>query len=135
VGRACPALAEQIAADEARDARDRYPAVHLREDVRHVFDLLGEHDMASEPELRAALNEALEDGRGIVVDLSKAEFIDSSVIKTLLDTRRDLAAQGRELATEVNAASIVMRVLEITQFRAAVATVGTRDAAVAIARA
>jgi anti-anti-sigma regulatory factor len=70
-----------------------------------------------------------------VVDLSKVEFIDSSVIKTLLDSQRDLAGQGRELATEVNTASIVMRVLEITEFRAAVATVGTRDAAVAIARA
>ena len=100
-----------------------------------VFELLGEHDMASEHELRAALNQALADGQGIVVDLSKAEFLDSSVIKTLLDTQRDLAAQGRELATEVNTASVVMRALEITEFRAMVATVGTRDAAVAIAGA
>jgi anti-anti-sigma factor len=100
-----------------------------------VFELLGEHDMASEPELRDALNEALADGQGIVVDLSKAEFIDSSVIHTLIDTQQSLAAEGRELATEVNTASIVMRALEITGFRAIVATVGARDAAVAIARA
>ena len=100
-----------------------------------LFELLGEHDMASEPALRAALNEALADGQGIVVDLSKAEFIDSSVIHTLIDTQQRLAAQGRELATEVNTASVVMLALEITSFRAIVATVGTRDAAVAIARA
>jgi len=87
------------------------------------------------PDLRAALNEALEDDRGIVVDLSKAEFIDSSVIQALYDTQRDLAVRGRELATEVNTASVVRRVLQITEFRAAVATVGTRDDAVAIARA
>jgi anti-anti-sigma factor len=100
-----------------------------------VFELLGEHDMASELELRAALNEALADGQGVVVDLSKVEFIDSSVIHTLIDTQQRLAARGRELATEVNTASIVMRALEVTEFRAMVATVGTRDAAVAIARA
>jgi anti-anti-sigma factor len=100
-----------------------------------VFELLGEHDMAGELELRAALNEAVGDGRGIVVDLSRVEVIDSSVIATLLDIQRSLAAQGRELATEVNTASVVMRALESTEFCAAVATVGTREAAVAIAGA
>ena len=44
-----------------------------------VVSLLGEHDMASADEVRAALQSGLEGSDGMVVDLSQTLFIDSSV--------------------------------------------------------
>jgi anti-sigma B factor antagonist len=81
-------------------------------DVR-VFDLVGDHDMASAPELEAALDEALAEERGIVLDLAAATFIDSSIMHVLARTQRALDDQGRELALCVGTASIVRRALEV----------------------
>jgi len=49
-----------------------------------VFTLRGEHDIDTAPELRAELERALAAGTPIVVDLSQAEFIDSTVLGALI---------------------------------------------------
>ena len=56
----------------------------------------GEHDIYTAPTLRERLEEALERGGGIVVDLTAATFVDSSVLGALLDARRRAleASQG-----------------------------------------
>jgi anti-anti-sigma factor len=74
-----------------------------------VFELAGEHDMASAPQLEMALKQSLGEGRGIVADLSEVRFIDSSVIHVLFDTDSALAGQGKQLVLQINTASIVMR--------------------------
>ena len=48
----------------------------------------GEHDIYTAPTLRERLDEALDRGGGIVVDLTAATFVDSSVLGALLDARR-----------------------------------------------
>src|SRR4030095_912146 len=48
----------------------------------------GEHDIYTAPTLRERLEEALERGGGVVVDLTAATFVDSSVLGALLDARR-----------------------------------------------
>src|SRR4051812_15032119 len=53
----------------------------------------GEHDIYTAPTLRERLEEALSRGGGIVVDLTAATFVDSSVLGALLDARRR-AIQG-----------------------------------------
>jgi anti-sigma B factor antagonist len=59
--------------------------IHLRrEDGVSVFALRGEHDLHTAPELRAELDRALSDGAPILVDLSEAEFIDSTVLGALI---------------------------------------------------
>ena len=60
-----------------------------------VFELAGDHDMVSAPQLAMALEQSLGEGRGIVADLSDVTFMDSSVIHVLFDTDSALAGQGK----------------------------------------
>ena len=48
----------------------------------------GEHDIYTAPTLRERLDEAIARGAGVVVDLTGATFVDSSVLGALLDARR-----------------------------------------------
>src|SRR4051812_49853850 len=55
----------------------------------------GEHDIYTAPTLRERLEEALARGGGIVVDLTGATFVDSSVLGALLDARRRAIEAGQ----------------------------------------
>src|SRR4051812_49498030 len=55
----------------------------------------GEHDIYTAPTLRERLEEALSHGGGIVVDLTAATFVDSSVLGALLDARRRARVRPR----------------------------------------
>ena len=55
-----------------------------RDDGAVVFTLRGEHDIDTAPELRAELDRAIADGTPVVVDLSQAVFIDSTVLGALI---------------------------------------------------
>src|SRR5205085_11410817 len=55
----------------------------------------GEHDIYTAPTLRERLEVALGRGGGIVVDLTGATFVDSSVLGALLDARRRALEAGR----------------------------------------
>ena len=70
--------------------------------------------MANAPQLEMALQQALGEGRGIVVDLSEVTFIDSPVMHVLFKTDSALAGYGKQLVLQINTASVVMRALEIT---------------------
>src|SRR4051794_13687913 len=54
----------------------------------------GEHGICTAPPLRERLEEALGRGGGIVVDLTAATFVDSSVLGALLDARRRAIEAG-----------------------------------------
>jgi anti-sigma B factor antagonist len=49
-----------------------------------IFTLRGEHDIETAPALRAELERALGDGDAVIVDLSQAGFIDSTVLGALI---------------------------------------------------
>lgn len=49
-----------------------------------VLELAGEHDLSTAPRIAAAFDRITETGTTVVVDLSEASFIDSTVIRTLL---------------------------------------------------
>jgi STAS domain len=64
----------------------------------------GEVDMSHEGELRAELRAAVEaDARGIVVDLTECEFIDSSAIRALLLSREEKSPDHRSESLAVAA--------------------------------
>src|SRR5205809_761910 len=66
----------------------------------------GEHDIYTAPTLRERLDEALSHGGGIVVDLTAATFVDSSVLGALLDARRRaLAGMADALAFDASVLS------------------------------
>jgi anti-sigma B factor antagonist len=53
-----------------------------------LISLSGEHDLSTVPDLRRALDEVFRHGTRILVDLTGATFIDSTVIGALVDAQR-----------------------------------------------
>ena len=76
----------------------------------------GEHDIYTAPTLRERLDEAIGRGGGIVVDLTGATFVDSSVLGALLDARRRALEAGQGFVVCVGDAVEpgVQRILDIT---------------------
>jgi anti-sigma B factor antagonist len=78
-----------------------------------LFKLRGTLDIATSPTLRAALNEAHETNKNVVVDLTHVEFLDSTGLGALIGAHRRAAERGGSLRLIVNEGPI-MRLLAIT---------------------
>ena len=78
-----------------------------------VLVLEGELDLAAAPRLQARLAET-ESGRALVLDLSRATFIDSAVLKELLQARSELAERDVRLVL-AGVATPVRRLLDLTR--------------------
>lgn len=50
-----------------------------------VISLVGEHDVVTVPDVELAVRRALDAGNGVIVDLTDATFIDSAILRTLLN--------------------------------------------------
>jgi anti-sigma B factor antagonist len=96
----------------------------------------GEHDIYTAPALRERLDEALERGGGVVVDLTAATFVDSSVLGALLDARRRAldADQGYVVCVGDQVEPGVQRILDITGLVPVLPVVGDRVQAIEHAR-
>ena len=80
-----------------------------------VLTISGEQDLNTAPGLRSQFDEALAGGEGVVVDLSPASFVDSSILGVILDARRKALEAGQGFAVQqTGGAEAVARVLEIT---------------------
>lgn len=84
------------------------------EDV-HVVRVSGEVDMSHEEELRGELRTAVAaDAKGIVVDLTECEFIDSSGVRALLLSRQAQHSEEDSERLAVAAASDqILRILSV----------------------
>jgi anti-sigma B factor antagonist len=99
-----------------------------------LLTITGEHDLSTAPELRRRLEELLRDGMGVVVDLSRATFIDSSILGVVLDAKRRAAeAKVGYAVLHTNGAAPVHRVLEVTGLRAELPVHTARQAATSAA--
>ena len=96
----------------------------------------GEHDIYTAPTLRERLDEALGRGGGVVVDLTAATFVDSSILGALLDARRRAQEQSLGFVVSVGAEVEpgVQRILDITGLVPVLPVVDGREAAIAAAR-
>src|ERR1700754_2555897 len=96
----------------------------------------GEHDIYTAPTLRERLDEALGRGGGIVVDLTGATFVDSSVLGALLDSRRRAleASQGFVVCIGDTVEPGVQRILDITGLVPVLPVIRGRDEAIEVAR-
>jgi anti-sigma B factor antagonist len=101
-----------------------------------VLTISGEHDLSTAPELRRSLERLINGGDPIVVDLSAATFVDSSVLGVILDARRraDEAGLGFAVAHEKNGNEAVARVLDVTGLRSQLPVHPAREEAVSAAR-
>jgi anti-sigma B factor antagonist len=93
-----------------------------------VLAIAGEHDLSTAPVLRQRLDGLIADGVPIVVDLSPATFVDSSILGVILDARRRAEAEGLGFAvSHANGADPVGRVLDITGLRTKLPVHGGRE--------
>jgi anti-sigma B factor antagonist len=84
-----------------------------REPGRFLIVLRGEWDLYNRPELETALRAAEASGeRVVVVELSRATFIDSSVLGALVEARKRLDEGGR--IAVIAADRQIRKVFEIT---------------------
>jgi anti-sigma B factor antagonist len=97
----------------------------------------GEHDIYTAPALRERLSQAIERGGGIVVDLTGATFVDSSVLGALLDARRRAleSSQGFVVCVGQTVEPGVQRILDITGLVPILPVITGRAAAIDAARA
>jgi anti-sigma B factor antagonist len=83
-----------------------------------VLTISGEHDLSTAPNLRRRLDGLIDERVAIVVDLSPATFIDSSILGVVLDGRRRAAEARIGFAVaRSNGSGAVDRVLEVTGLR------------------
>lgn len=82
-------------------------AVHAR--------LSGELDMASAPDVRTRLYEALSDGaQALTLDLSGLRFLDSAGVELLFRLHEDLGMRQISLRLYVPEGAMIRRTLEVT---------------------
>ena len=80
-----------------------------------VVALRGEHDLTTAPALREHMDGAIGRRSGVLVDLTNAEFIDSSIIGVILEARRRAEEEGIGFAAALEGGEpAVRRVLEVT---------------------
>jgi anti-sigma B factor antagonist len=81
----------------------------------YVVHVTGEVDMSHEEELRRELRTAVAaDSKGIVVDLTECEFIDSSGVRALLLSREEQGpGQGSERLAVAASTDQILRILSV----------------------
>jgi len=97
----------------------RAPATESTVDLRWVTPdiaivvLGGEHDLASAPTVDRVVGDALLTCSHLIIDISPAEFIDSTIIDLLVRTKRDADNRGRHFNLVLGEAPLIERTLEI----------------------
>jgi anti-anti-sigma factor len=76
--------------------------------------LAGEHDLYSGDELRQTFEQSLARCDHLIIDLSGAEFIDSTIVAALLQTMKGASELDRKFNVVLGTAPAVERILEVT---------------------
>jgi anti-sigma B factor antagonist len=79
-----------------------------------IVKLAGEHDLYSGEELRQSLEQSLARCDHLIVDLSAAEFIDSTTVAVLIQTMKSATELDRKFNVVLGTAPAVERILEVT---------------------
>jgi len=99
-----------------------------------VVTLYGEHDLSTATELAEQLEQLVDAGERVVVDLSKVDYIDSSVLNNLVRANARARTHGLRLTLQIGTAAVVGRIVEITGLRDLLPIADLRDEAIRIAR-
>lgn len=100
-----------------------------------MVSIRGEHDLKTASKLREQLAAATAEGLAVVVDLSDATFIDSSILGTLIDARQQAHERDQGFALLFgDGAEPVRRVLEVTGLEETFPVHADREAAIREAR-
>jgi anti-anti-sigma factor len=110
--------------------------VDLAETGVAVVTLHGEHETYGALAVERRLTGLVRRGRAVVVDLSKAAFLDSAVLGALLRARTQAERAGTAFVLVVAGARepAIPRIFEITGLLRAFSTAPSREAAIEAAR-
>ncbi len=97
-----------------------------------VLVLKGEHDLSTAPDVRVHIEDAVIAGGDVIVDLSEAGFIDSSILGVLVAGYRSLTAAvpARRLAVVAVPGSSVTRLFDLVSVSEVIPVHATRAEAV-----
>ena len=101
-----------------------------------VVVLTGEHDVYTAPSLRDRIKSVIAERSSFIIDLTPATFVDSSVLRVLLEARREAEEAGLGFAVALGdgEAPGVRRVLEVTGLMPVFPVLPAREAALDAAR-
>lgn len=105
--------------------------VHATDEIV-ALDLGGEFDISTAPELTQHVEHVLASGKHLIVNLSDATFIDSSIVHALFAADAAARASGRTFVLQFGTHAAVERVLEITGTDKALPNASTRRAAIGL---
>ena len=101
------------------------------DDERQVIAVTGEIDLFTAPELKAAIADAIEEGRTrLVINLTDTSFLDSTALGVLIGAIKRLRGRGGRL-TIVNVDDNIAKTFEITGLDQIFTIKPTRDQAIA----
>ena len=96
----------------------KVPTIQVRSPRPHaaLVVLAGEHDLYSADEVQQTLDQSLAVCDHLIVDLSAAEFIDSTIVHVLLQTKKNAIELDRKckFGVVLGTAPVVERILEVT---------------------
>jgi anti-anti-sigma factor len=97
-------------------AGDGEPRLQVTQETDAVvaISLEGEWDMANAALLSEQTERALADDNHLILDLSRATFIDSSTIHALIKSKDAASKRGQRLVLQLGTADNVERILEIS---------------------
>lgn len=130
----CGTLEQAAARSARRRLLDFGVDVERLDGGTYVVGVEGELDAYSAPRLEQALGRVLaDDATGVVVDLSRCSFIDSTGLRVLVGTSKRLISSVRPLVL-VSSDRNLERLLEVTGLAAVFETHPTRAGALANGR-
>jgi anti-anti-sigma factor len=95
-----------------------------------ALDLYGEFDLSSSPQIVEHAQRAIDDDNHLIINLSEATFIDSSVIHALFRAASAAKGRGNACVLQLGTAAIVKRVMTLTCTDKQIATARTRAEAI-----
>ena len=105
--------------------------VHETDDIVAVC-LEGDFDLANAPALGDQIDRALDTGNDLILDLSEATFIDSSVINVLVQASKTASGREQAMVLQLGTATIVERALELVRIEQVLPRAHDRQEAVQI---
>jgi anti-anti-sigma regulatory factor len=99
-----------------------------------IVKLYEEHDLGDCEELRKLLEQQLGAHDLLIVDLSEAALIDSSVLNNLVSVKRIADLRGLSLTLQLGSDTNARRVLEISRLDGFFTSADSREEAIALAR-
>ena len=95
--------------------RELEPTIEIRRPQPHaaLVVLGGEHDVYSADDLRQTFDQTLSDCDHLIVDISAAGFIDSTIVGVLLQTMKNATELDRRFNVVLGTAPVVERILEV----------------------